>query len=421
MMVFGRRAGRSVFAATRRESETHMPPAPHSAASSHRRQVSPLTGTRARQACRLLLCGCALALLAACAGGEHPQLADQRGEAAHYVARASGNYQPPGPPEDPWRPYISEAAQRFDVPERWIREVMRTESGGREYVNGQLVTSPKGAMGLMQVMPATFDLMRQRHGLGDDPYDPRNNILAGTAYIREMYDIYGAPAFLAAYNAGPARLDDQLQHHRPLPDETRRYVAMIAPHIQDSWPANRAAADRMAWNQAPLESRRPAATGGSALGSAAPPPRSVQVAALRPPPVPPAAPVSPALPVPPTPPVQLAAVTPGHRDGGFRLISTAVAAEAPLAHGGDPRGAWAIQVGAFAQEGQAFAAALAARDQARGLLAVSHPVVGGILSPHGKLYRARLTGLSRDAAAQACDKLARQGLHCLLVAPNAQS
>ncbi len=165
------------------------------------------------------------------------------------------------------------------------------------------------------------------------------------------------------------------------------------------------------------------------LAAAAPPPRSVQVAAVRssPPPAAPALPVSPtlpvspALPIPPAPPVQLAAVAPGHRDGGFRLISTAVAAEAPLAHGGDPRGAWAIQVGAFAQEGQAFAAALAARDQARGLLAVSHPVVGGILSPHGKLYRARLAGLSREAAAQACDKLARQGLHCLLVAPNAQS
>lgn len=405
-----------------------MPPAPHSAASSHRRQVSPDMRAWARQLCRLFLCGGALALLAACAGGGHPQLSDQRGEAAHYVARASGNYEPPGPPEDPWRPYISEAAQKFDVPERWIREVMRTESGGHEYINGQLITSPKGAMGLMQVMPATFDLMRQRYGLGNDPFDPRNNILAGTAYIREMYDIYGAPAFLAAYNAGPARLDDQLQHHRPLPDETRRYVAMIAPHIQDSWPANRAAADRMAWNQRPLDTRRPAATGGSVLAAAATPSRSVQVAAVRssPPPATPALPVAPPLPIPPAPPVQLAAVTPGHRDGGFRLISTVVAAEAPLAHGGDPRGgdprgAWAIQVGAFAQEGQAFAAALAARDQARGLLAVSHPVVGGTLSPHGKLYRARLAGLSRDAAAQACDKLARQGLHCLLVAPNAQS
>ena len=57
-------------------------------------------------------------------------------------------------------------------------------------------------MGLMQVMPATYDELRQQYNLGDDPYDPANNIMAGAAYMREMYDIYGSPGFLAAYNAG---------------------------------------------------------------------------------------------------------------------------------------------------------------------------------------------------------------------------
>ena len=68
-----------------------------------------------------------LALLAACAGqGAHTSATQ---EAARYAARARGNYVPPGPPEDPWGPYIREAGKRFDVPETWIRSVMRVESG----------------------------------------------------------------------------------------------------------------------------------------------------------------------------------------------------------------------------------------------------------------------------------------------------
>src|SRR5271165_3214093 len=88
-------------------------------------------------------------------------------------------YPPPGPPEDPWGPYIREAAGRYGVPEQWVRAVMQQESGGQEQA-----VSPVGAMGLMQVMPATYDGLRTRYGLGADPYDPHNNILAGTAYIR---------------------------------------------------------------------------------------------------------------------------------------------------------------------------------------------------------------------------------------------
>ena len=104
-------------------------------------------------------------------------------------------------------------------------------------------------MGLMQVMPATFDDMRaQFNGIGDDPYDPHNSILAGTAYIRQMYDVYGSPGFLAAYNAGPGNLDAYLTRGRRLPAETRRYVAMIAPYIRDSSPNNRSQADMLAMN-----------------------------------------------------------------------------------------------------------------------------------------------------------------------------
>lgn len=122
--------------------------------------------------------------------------------------------------------YVTEAAQRFGIPESWIYAVMRTESAGRIGA-----VSSAGAMGLMQLMPGTWQRQRGRYGLGNDPFDPRDNILAGTSYMREMYDGYGAPGFLAAYNAGPGRYEDWLRKERPLPAETRAYVAKITPML----------------------------------------------------------------------------------------------------------------------------------------------------------------------------------------------
>ncbi len=165
-----------------------------------------------------LACLFALGCLTACGG--HPM----RTARPHYSP--SRYYPPPGPHEDPWGPYIHEASGRFGVPELWIRRVMRQESGGQEDV-----ISWAGAMGLMQVMPDTYSDLRGRYSLGDDPFDPRNNILAGAAYLREMYDRYGAPGFLAAYNAGPNRLDRYLASGTPLPEETINYVALIAPAL----------------------------------------------------------------------------------------------------------------------------------------------------------------------------------------------
>jgi D-alanyl-D-alanine carboxypeptidase len=149
-----------------------------------------------------------------------------RAEAAAYSASARRSYPVPGPAEDPWGPYVREAAARHAVPDRWIREVMRQESGGRAGA-----TSPVGAMGLMQVMPGTYDMLRSRYGLGDDPYEPRDNIMAGAAYLREMHDRFGAPAFLAAYNAGPERVDAVLAGATVLPDETVGYLARLAPRL----------------------------------------------------------------------------------------------------------------------------------------------------------------------------------------------
>ncbi len=123
-----------------------------------------------------------------------------------------------------WRPYIIEASAYFDLPECWIEAVMRLESGGLAVLNGRPITSPKGAMGLMQITPHTYETLRMQYGLGGDPYDPRDNILAGTAYLRQMYDRFGGTGFLAAYNAGPTRYAAYLQGLQPLPEETIRYL-----------------------------------------------------------------------------------------------------------------------------------------------------------------------------------------------------
>src|SRR3546814_10577379 len=96
------------------------------------------------------------------------------------------------PRVDSYAAFVAEAAQRFGIPEAWIRAVMRVESRG-----DVRAVSPKGAMGLMQLMPDTWANLRVRLGLGANPYDPRDNILAGAAYLREMHDRYGSPGFLA--------------------------------------------------------------------------------------------------------------------------------------------------------------------------------------------------------------------------------
>jgi hypothetical protein len=136
---------------------------------------------------------------------------------------------PSAPAPDRFAAFVTEAARRFGIPEAWIRAVMRFESRGQVRA-----TSPKGAMGLMQLMPGTWSDLSLRYGLGDDPFDPHDNITAGAGYLRELHDRYGAPGFLAAYNAGPARYEDHLATGRPLPAETRAYVAAVAPWLSGS-------------------------------------------------------------------------------------------------------------------------------------------------------------------------------------------
>jgi soluble lytic murein transglycosylase-like protein len=126
-----------------------------------------------------------------------------------------------------WHPLIAEASQRFGVSESIIASVIRAESGGRTTLNGRPITSRAGAMGLMQLMPETWAELRSELRLGPNPHDPRNNILAGTAYLRKLGTRFGYPGMIAAYNAGPARYAAYLARRQRLPAETVAYLNAV--------------------------------------------------------------------------------------------------------------------------------------------------------------------------------------------------
>ncbi|MBG0808484.1 lytic transglycosylase domain-containing protein [Methylosinus sp. H3A] len=156
---------------------------------------------------------------------------------------------------DPYALHVIEAARRFGIPVAWIRAVMQIESRAHRDA-----VSPKGAMGLMQIMPDTWSELRARYALAGDPFDPRDNIVAGAAYLRELHDRYGSPGFLAAYNAGPRRYEDYLDGRRSLLSETVAYVAALAPLIEGNdgaRPAIRSVSGLSFWIRAPLFVGRP--------------------------------------------------------------------------------------------------------------------------------------------------------------------
>jgi soluble lytic murein transglycosylase-like protein len=186
--------------------------------SGRRASVSPLTAASTMAALRSI--GRMLCIAVISAASMPP-----RG-GAHAEQEPKATRRPNDSPVLPFAAFVTEASKRFGVPEHLIRAVMQVESGAK-----QRARSSKGAMGLMQIMPRTWTELRARYGFGADPFDPHDNILAGAAYIRELYDRYGVPGSLAAYNAGPGRYERHLATGRPLPDETQAYVATLVPMI----------------------------------------------------------------------------------------------------------------------------------------------------------------------------------------------
>jgi soluble lytic murein transglycosylase-like protein len=166
-----------------------------------------------------------------------------------FVSTTSAQNLSPAESTDRLVKFIEQASDRFAVPARWIRAVIQIESGGDEHA-----TSPRGAMGLMQLMPDTWVELGVRYGLGLDPFDPRDNVFAGTAYLREMHDRFGSAGFLAAYHAGPSRYEQHLATGQPLPPETVTYVAAVALLLGDEHGDRAALGGRHAvpWRQSPL-------------------------------------------------------------------------------------------------------------------------------------------------------------------------
>jgi hypothetical protein len=101
-------------------------------------------------------------------------------------------------------------------------------------------------------------------------------------------------------------------------------------------------------------------------------------------------------------------------------VPVANAEPLPERRGGPRTGEWAIQIGAFSKVSEAHAAISAARSHAGGAVAVAQPYVASVREPRGTLYRARLMGLSREAALNACEKLRGHGA-CMVISPASQS
>ena len=119
-------------------------------------------------------------------------------------------------------------ARRNQLEPRLVLAVIAVESAGNAFA-----VSPVGALGLMQVMPATGEELARRLGVAwrgpHELFDPFVNVQLGSAYLRELADRYAGDlaAALAAYNWGPGRIDRRLRRGTPLPVRYARLVLGI--------------------------------------------------------------------------------------------------------------------------------------------------------------------------------------------------
>jgi soluble lytic murein transglycosylase-like protein len=128
------------------------------------------------------------------------------------------------PADEAYEDIIKEAAALYRLDANLIRAVMRAESSF-----DTTTVSPAGAQGLMQIMPA----VAKELGV-TDPFDPRQNIMAGARYLRQLLDVHkgNLPLTLASYNAGPGTV----ARYKGVPPfrETRNYVKKITGYLEEA-------------------------------------------------------------------------------------------------------------------------------------------------------------------------------------------
>lgn len=367
---------------------------------------------RKRTLCSLFLGG--LATLSACAGPTR------------------STYRAPGAALNPWGPYIQEASTRFSIPQSWIRAIMQQESGGHQYMHGRPIRSIHGAVGLMQIKPDTYRELARRYHLGSDPYNPHDNIMAGSGYIRELYDRFGSPGFVTAYNCGPQCAENHRSRGTSLPSYARTYLASVSPHLNDPVPATTTTTE-MAYATAPS-----AAIPQQVAVPASPPayrvvaasaPATVAVAS--------AAPASPAgtATAPPLADDDLAPPAPYASSDGDIAVSSAAGTEAagqalttpavtPATYTApaattvwqqDTGGNAMIQIGAFSTQERALQAATLARQSSGGLASAVNRIELIPTTNGRQIWRTRLAGLSATQTGPICSQLRQQGLSCILV------
>ncbi len=378
--------------------------------------------------------------LTACGGGHRYQKGDAvSSRYSNYMPNYPKKWNPPGPPLDPWGPYINQSSQRFNVPDQWIRAIILQETRGYQYFNKRPVTSPHGAKGLMQIKSATYKDLAKRYNLGSDVYDPHDNIMAGTGYIHTLYNKYGAPGFVAAYHGGPGTLDAYLKRKTPLPKTTKNYLISVTPNLGNSVPMSGPFAS-YGGIYARKNTRTPLPLEAYYTPKSYSPVQMVTTAQV----------------IPSEskkelkrflvknheqviasnnsnePPIM---IVPSNYHPSYRSTynnnSTSNSSQ-PYASKPTPptmiqtsstsnnyyistRGDWNIQVGAFSSASLANYAIATAKQKAASLLVLAHPNLETVTKNGKILYRAKLEGLSYATALQACNLLKVKKMNCVPV------
>lgn len=173
-------------------------------------------------------------------------------------------------------PYYDAAGARFGLSPAFVRAYAQAESQANPNAVGPLTRHGWRAQGAMQMAPATYAEMAKKHGLGGDPKNPADNVMAGAAYLRQLIDEFGpeSETVALAWNAGPGYARQYLAGKKGMPQQTRELYGRIQNNLRDWRPHAGTAmmgapAGGASGPKTPLPARMAAALKDPALVSAA--------------------------------------------------------------------------------------------------------------------------------------------------------